>query len=271
LSLSFRLLTSVWLSFGLRIPGRRQGGRRLKRGVPQLEVALPSQLDITNRFECGGHMSETPRVVIGMDPHKRSVTIEVMTSDEVVVGKGRFGTDRDGHEAMLRHVKAWPDRVWAIEGCQGIGRHVANRLLAAGESVVDVPPKLSARARVFATGQGRKTDATDAHSVALVGTRMSGLRPVINDEQLAVLRILADRRRSLGDEHTRKMSQVHHLLLELIPGGAKKYLSAAQAKSLLATVRPRDIAGKTRRRVAAELIADLERIYQRKNGTCQAG
>jgi hypothetical protein len=111
-------------------------------------------------------MSETPRVVIGMDPHKRSVTIEVMTSDGVVVGKGRFGTDRDGHEAMLRHVKAWPDRVWAIEGCQGIGRHVANRLLAAGESVVDVPPKLSARARVFATGQGRKTDATDAHSVA---------------------------------------------------------------------------------------------------------
>ncbi len=206
----------------------------------------------------------TPRVVIGMDPHKRSVTIEIMTSDESVLGKGRFGTDREGHEAMRRHVKAWPNRVWAIEGCQGIGRHVANRLLTEGESVVDVPPKLSARARVFATGQGRKTDATDAHSVALIGTRMSGLRPVINDEQLAVLRILVDRRRSLGDEHTRKMSQVHHLLLELIPGGAKKDLSAAQAKALLATVRPRDIAGKTRRRVAAELIVDLERIYQRK-------
>ena len=44
------------------------------------------------------------------------------------------------------------------------------------------PPKLSARARMFATGQGRKTDATDAHSVALVGTRMAGLRPVVNDE-----------------------------------------------------------------------------------------
>ena len=206
----------------------------------------------------------SPRVVIGMDPHKRSVTIEVMTGEESVVGRGRFGTDREGHAAMRRLVDRWPDRVWAIEGCQGIGRHVANRLLAEGESVVDVPPKLSARARVFATGQGRKTDATDAHSVALVGTRMSGLRPVINDEQLAVLRILVDRRRSLGDEHTRKMSQVHHLLLELIPGGAKKDLSAAQAKALLATVRPRDLAGKTRRRVAAELIGDLERIYQRK-------
>ena len=204
------------------------------------------------------------QVVIGMDPHKRSVTIEVMSGDESVVGTGRFGTDRDGLAALLRFVAAWPQRVWAIEGCSGIGRHVALRLLGQGEQVVDVPPKLSARARMFATGQGRKTDATDAHSVALVGTRMAGLRPVVNDEQLAVLRVLVDRRRSLGDEHTRKMSQVHHLLLELIPGGAKKDLSAAQAKALLATVRPRDLAGKTRRRVAAELIADLERIYQRK-------
>src|SRR3954465_6025788 len=206
----------------------------------------------------------TPRVVIGMDPHKRSVTIEIMTSDEAIVGRGRFGTDREGHDAMRRHVQDWPDRVWAIEGCQGIVGHVANRLLAEGETVVDVPPKLSARARVFATGQGRKTDATDAHSVALVGTRMTGLRPVVNDEQLAVLRILVDRRRSLGDDHTRMVSQLHQLLLELIPGGAKKDLSARQAKALLAKVRPRDSAGKTRRRVAAELIADLERIYARK-------
>ncbi|MFG3604736.1 transposase [Micromonospora chersina] len=131
------------------------------------------------------------------------------------------------------------------------------------EQVVDVPPKLSARARVFATGQGRKTDATDAHSIALVGTRMAGLRPVVNDEQLALLRILVDRRRSLGEDHTRTVSQLHQLPLDLIPGGAKKSLSAAQAKALLATVRPRDAVGKARRRVAAELIADLERVYRR--------
>jgi transposase len=204
------------------------------------------------------------RVVIGMDPHKRSVTIEVMAADETVLDVDRFGTDRPGYRAMLTCAKRWPSRVWAIEGCQGIGRHVALRLLRDGEDVVDVPAKLSARARVFATGQGRKTDATDAHSVALVGTRMAGLRPVVNDEQLAVLRVLADRRRSLGEDHTRMVSQLHQLLLELIPGGAKKDLSAAQAKALLATVRPRDAAGKARRRVAAELIRDLERIYQRK-------
>ncbi|WP_204029455.1 IS110 family RNA-guided transposase [Micromonospora andamanensis] len=198
-----------------------------------------------------------------MDPHKRSATIEVMARDETVVGGGRFDTDRDGYTAMRKYAIRWPNRVWAIEGCQGIGRHIANRLLADGEQVVDVPPKLSARARVFATGQGRKTDATDAHSIALVGTRMAGLRPVVNDEQQALLRILVDRRRSLGEDHTRMVSQLHQLLLELIPGGAKKSLSAAQAKALLATVRPRDAVGKARRRVAAELIADLERIYRR--------
>ena len=204
------------------------------------------------------------RVVIGMDPHKRSVTIEVMSADESVLGGGRFTTDAAGYSAMLERVAFWPHRVWAIEGCNGIGRHIAHRLLADGEEVIDVPPKLSARARVFSTGQGRKTDATDAHSVALVGTRMAGLHPVVADEQREILRLLVDRRRSIGEEHTRKVSQLHALLLELIPGGAKKDLSAAQAKKLLAGVRPRDVVGKTRKRVAAELVADLERLYSRK-------
>ena len=139
-------------------------------------------------------------VVIGMDPHKRSATIEVMAGDESVLGGDRFDTDTAGYRAMLSYASRFPQRTWAIEGCQGIGRHLAERLVRDGEQVVDVPPKLSARARVFATGQGRKTDATDAHSIALVGTRMAGLRPVINDEQLTVLRVLADRRRSLGGD-----------------------------------------------------------------------
>jgi transposase len=207
---------------------------------------------------------QSERVVIGMDPHKRSVTIEVMAADEAILGGGRFATDPAGFAELGKYVRAWPNRVWAIEGCNGIGRHVALRLLADGQDIVDVPPKLSARARVFATGQGRKTDATDAHSIALVGTRMAGLRPVIDDEQLAVLRTLVDRRRALGEEHTRMVSQLHHLLLDLVPGGAKRFLSAAQAKAILASVRPRDAAGKVRRRVAAELIGDLERTYKRK-------
>jgi hypothetical protein len=62
------------------------------------------------------------------------------------LGGRRFGTDVDGFKAMTEYVKQRPDRVWAIEGCNGIGRHVAMRLIASGQVVVDVAPKLSARA-----------------------------------------------------------------------------------------------------------------------------
>ena len=106
------------------------------------------------------------QVVIGVDPHKRSATIEVIDQCERVLGKGRFSTDHDGYKAMLAAGRKHGERFWAVEGCNGIGRHVAQRLVADGETVVDVPTKLSARARVFATGQGRKTDPVDAHSVA---------------------------------------------------------------------------------------------------------
>jgi transposase len=209
-------------------------------------------------------MGKTNRVVIGMDPHKRSATIEAMAEDESVLGKGRYGTDRAGFEAMLADAARWPDRVWAVGGCEGIGKHLVLRLLDAGEQVVDVPAKLSARMRVYATGQGRKTDDTDAHSIALVAVRMTGLREVVNDETLEVLRLLVDRRRRIGEDHTRMVCQLHQLLLELLPGGAKRDLSAAQARKLLATVRPTDVAGKTRKRVALELVVDLERVYARK-------
>lgn len=203
-------------------------------------------------------------VVIGMDPHKRTVTIEVMTMDEMIVGHARFTTDEAGFAAMVDYVSPWQDRMWAIEGCEGIGRHVAQRLLALDESVVDVPAKLSARMRVFATGQGRKTDDTDAHSIALVGVRIQGLQAVVHDEQLELLRLLVDRRRRIGEDHTRMVCQLHQLLLEIVPGGAKRDLSAAQARKILASVRPRDVVGKTRKCVALELVVDLERLYQRK-------
>ena len=204
------------------------------------------------------------KVIIGMDPNKRSATIEVMTADEAVLGGGRYGTDAAGIAAMLAAVRRWPERTWAVEGSRGTGRHLASRLVAAGEQVVDVPPKLSARTRLFTAGQGRKTDAADAHAIALAATRGKGLQPVTGDPRLEVLRVLADRRRALGEDHTRMICQLHQLLADLIPGGAKKALSAAQARALLARVRPRDAAGQARRRVAAELIGDLERVYQRK-------
>jgi hypothetical protein len=46
----------------------------------------------------------------------------------------------------------------------------------------------------------------------------------------------------------------------LLPGGAKKFLSAQQARALVATVRPREVAGRTRRQLACELISELAAI-----------
>ena len=110
-------------------------------------------------------------VMIGMDPHKVSVTIEVRDEREVLFATGRFGTDTGGYEAMVRYCRRWPRRAWAVEGANGTGRPVAQRLLADGERVPDVPAKLAARARVFDTGNARKTDAHYAHAIVMVALR----------------------------------------------------------------------------------------------------
>jgi transposase len=198
------------------------------------------------------------RVVIGMDPHKRSATIEVIDEREQVLAKGRYGTDTDGYQQMLAAGRQFPDRIWAVEGCNGIGRHIAQRLVADGETVLDVPAKLSARVRVFDTGQGRKTDPVDAHSVAVAGLRSPGLRTVAADDATVVLRLLVDRRDELGRTRTETISRIHHLLLELIPGGAKKFLTRAQASYLLRTAPPPvGIVAQTRHHLARELIDEL--------------
>ena len=99
---------------------------------------------------------------------------------------------------MLAYTKAWPARVWAVEGANGAGRPLAQRLLEAGEVAVDVPAKLAARVRLFDTGLGRKTDAHDAHSIAVVAVRSTGLRVLTVDGELQALRMLDDRRDALS-------------------------------------------------------------------------
>jgi transposase len=97
---------------------------------------------------------------------------------------------------MRSYVRQWSQRTWAVEGSNGAGWSVAQRLLADGEQVVDVPAKLSARVRLFDTGHNRKTDAHDAHAVAVVAVRTKSLRVLEYDEQLEVLRMLVDQWRT---------------------------------------------------------------------------
>ena len=203
------------------------------------------------------------RVFIGVDPHKLSVTIEVVDDRETVLTTGRFGTDKSGYAAMRRHVAAWPERTWAVEGSNGAGRPLAQRLLADGEHVVDVPAKLAARARLFDTGHNRKTDAHDAHAVAVVAVRTEGLRVLSYDVELEALRMLADRREELTRQRVQTVNRVQRLLSELTPGRAKKDITALQAKGILASVRPRDLAGKTRRRLAVEQLTELVAVEKK--------
>ena len=61
-------------------------------------------------------------IIIGVDPHKLSVTIEVVDHHEELLGSGRFTTDRTGYGAMRNYAGAWPERVSAVEGSNGAGR-----------------------------------------------------------------------------------------------------------------------------------------------------
>jgi transposase len=234
-------------------PGTVRGEAR--KGFAQFEVAVPSSPEISpyDEEETGGRDHRD-------GSHKRSATIEVIDEQARVLAAGRYDTDKAGYAQMLAAARTFTDRVWAVEGCNGIGRHLAHRLVHDGETVSDVPPKLSAQVRVFATGNGRKTDPAGAHSVALAALRAPGLVQVRAGEDLVVMGMLADRRDELGRARTQVTGRLHRLLLELLPGGAKKFGSARQARTLIATVRPRDLAGKTRRRLAAGLIAELEAI-----------
>ena len=85
---------------------------------------------------------------------------------------GRFGcARRAAGRGLLELGRGWPQRTWAVEGARGLGQLLAQQLLAAGERVLDVPPKLAARVRLLNTGQINKNDPNDARSVAVAALR----------------------------------------------------------------------------------------------------
>jgi transposase len=141
-------------------------------------------------------------------------------------------------------------------GRNGTGRPLAQRLLEDGEHVVDVPAKLAARVRLFDTGHNRKTDALDAHSIAVVAVRTEGLRVLTatgSSRRCGCWPTAARAGPAAGADRQPAAAPAQRAH----PRQAKKDMSPLQAKKMLASVRPRDIAGKTRRRIAAEQLAEL--------------
>jgi len=145
----------------------------------------------------------------------------------------------------------------------GVGKHLAQRLVAQHETVVDVSTRRAALVRVYAGGNGRKTDDTDAHSIAMVGLQTPGLPVVRPDDRTVTLRLLANRRHELVGLRTQAVCRLHRDLANLVPGGAPRALTAKKAKELLATIRPRDEVGRLRRQLAADQLAGLVALDRR--------
>jgi transposase len=150
-----------------------------------------------------------------------------------------------------------------VENVGGLGRHLAGRLAAAGESVVDVPPKLSARVRVLSSGNARKNDELDALATALAASHNERLAAVGPEAASEVLRLLSERREDLVAERTRALNRLHGLLRDLVPGGVAGTLSAHRAARILRSIRPQGASAHLRRCLASEILRDI-RTLERK-------
>jgi transposase len=199
-------------------------------------------------------------ITIGIDPHKSSLTAVAVDLAGYELGQIRLPVSKDLAEQLLGWAQAWPDRQWAVEGATGLGRGVAQLLASASQRVLDVPAKLAARARLLGSGSARKTDVTDAASVAAVAQRNQRLRMVQAEDHTVILRLLSDHRDHLVAERTRTLNRLHVLLRDLHPGGAKRDLSTIQAAALLRLIRPLTPVDKQRKVLARDLLADLRRL-----------
>jgi transposase len=163
-------------------------------------------------------------------------------------------------ERLLGWAAPFAGRTWAIEGAGGLGYLLAQQLVAAGERVVDVQPKLAARVRLLATGDTNKNDANDARSVAVAALRSPTLNEVRAEDHAAVMRMWAKRHRDLARQHTRVASRLHAVLCDLVPGGIAGEISPAQATDLLNDLEPQGAVAAVRHELAGELVADLVRL-----------
>ncbi len=118
-------------------------------------------------------MQQREQVIIGVDPHKLSATIEVVDHHEQLLGSGRFTTHRADYKAMRAYARSWPARVWAVEGANGAGRPLAQRLLEERTS--------STSQRSWLLGSGFSTPGTTARPTPLTRTPSRSSRSAPKD------------------------------------------------------------------------------------------
>lgn len=198
--------------------------------------------------------------IIGIDPHKGSHTAVALSGDGTSTKTVRVVSSRRQVDRLLAFASSWPDRVWALEGASGVGRLLAQQLVARGERVLDVPPSLSTRVRVLSGHSGRKTDTHDATAVALAAVHNPTLAAVAPEDHTRGLRLLSERRHQLAAARTQAVSRLHGLLAELVEGGAPQRLSATTAAAILRQVHPVTDVDGIRKELARDLLDDLKRL-----------
>ena len=191
--------------------------------------------------------------VIGIDPHRGSHAAEVLDREERVRAVLQLPADR---QQLLSWANGFMPRLWAVEGATGTGALLAQQLVAAGEQVVDVPPKLAARVRLLDNNHNDKTDSHDARSTAIVALRNARLRQVGLEDDTAVLRILAKRHHDLIAARTRAMCRLHTGVCFLIEGHRPRRL---RAERILAGIRPPTASDVERKALARDLLAEVRR------------
>ncbi len=199
-------------------------------------------------------------VMIGIDPHKSSHTAVAIGAGEEPLGELRVQACPSQAEQLRAWAAGWPARAWAIEGAAGLGCLLAQQLVAAGERVLDVPPKLAARVRLLQAGDTNKNDPNDAFSVAVAALRSPAPRPVLAEDHAVVLKIWAKRHRDLARLRNQAACRLHAVLCDLVPGGHPKEISAAQAARILERATPTDAVAQARCELAAEFLTDIRRL-----------
>jgi transposase len=199
-------------------------------------------------------------VMIGVDPHKGSHTAVVIGPEEKPLGSLRVRASAAQAGKLVEWAGSWPERTWAVEGAGGLGHLLAQQLVASGERVLDVQPKLASRVRLLQAGDTNKNDPNDALSVAVAALRSTVCREVIADDYPAVLKVWAKRHRDLARTRNQVACRLHAVLCDLVPGGHPKEITAAHAARILAQAQPAGAVAQARAELAAEFLADLRHL-----------
>ncbi|MFB8183168.1 transposase [Streptomyces sp. NPDC055966] len=177
-------------------------------------------------------------ISLGVDPHKSARTATAVDpASNQQAGSLRIEADLADYRRLPTWGRRWPQHKWVVENANGLGRHLAQWLVARGETVVDVPASATSRVRQLTRGGGRKNDRIDAAAAATA--HIDGDRREVNtDDHTTALALLDERRVNLAQARVRTVNQLDAVLRDLLPGGAPPQPSAHQAAVLLGTARP---------------------------------